>query len=311
MNIIFLSNNGENAKSVKFSSQHMVTLVSCLLLILGLIIWAGSLVYQAGGAELLSRDVVDHWQQKLEVQKQELDLAKSDAQEKMGALTIRLAEIQAKMIRVEALGEHLINVAKLKRGEFDFSTPPAVGGPAEAGELSEAFQQPVFLDALSNLSLQLEEREQQLDILESMLVNRNIKGSAYLAGRPIERGWLSSHYGRRTDPFTGKLAWHKGVDFAGKENSGVVTVASGVVTWSGDRHGYGNMIEVSHGDGYVTRYGHNKTNLVKIGEVVRKGDKIALMGSTGRSTGPHVHFEVYQNGKAVNPNYYINRRDRG
>lgn len=311
MNIIFLSSNGEKAKSVKFSSRHMAAMISLFLLVSGLTVWAGVLVYQTGEADILSRDVVDHWQQKLEAQKQELDSVKGEAREKMGALTVRLAEIQAKMIRVEALGEHLINVAKLEQGEFDFSKQPAVGGPEEVGELSEAFQQPTFQGVLSDLSVQLEEREQQLDILESMLVNRKIKGNAYIAGRPIERGWLSSHYGRRTDPFTGKLAWHKGVDFAGKEDSGVVTVASGVVTWSGDRHGYGNMIEVNHGDGYVTRYGHNKENLVKIGEVVRKGDKIALMGSTGRSTGPHVHFEVYRNGKAVNPKYYINRRDRG
>lgn len=311
MNIIFLSSTGEKAKSVKFSSRHMAAMISLLLLVSGLTVWAGLLVYQTGEADMLSRDVVDHWQQKLEAQKQELDSVKGEAREKMGALTVRLAEIQAKMIRVEALGEHLIHVAKLEQGEFDFSKQPAVGGPEEVGELSEAFQQPTFQGVLSDLSVQLEEREQQLDILESMLVNRKIKGNAYIAGRPIERGWLSSHYGRRTDPFTGKLAWHKGVDFAGKEDSGVVTVASGVVTWSGDRHGYGNMIEVNHGDGYVTRYGHNKENLVEIGEVVRKGDKIALMGSTGRSTGPHVHFEVYRNGKAVNPKYYINRRDRG
>ena len=311
MNIIFLSSNGEKAKSVKFSSRHMAAMMSLLLLVSGLTIWASLLVYQTGEANILSRDVVDQWQQKLEAQKQELDSVKGEAREKMGALTVRLAEIQAKMIRVEALGEHLINVAKLEQGEFDFSKQPAVGGPEEVGELSEAFQQPTFQGVLSDLSVQLEEREQQLDILESMLVNRKIKGGAYIAGRPIERGWLSSHYGRRTDPFTGKLAWHKGVDFAGREDSGVVTVASGVVTWSGDRHGYGNMIEVNHGDGYVTRYGHNKENLVEIGEVVRKGDKIALMGSTGRSTGPHVHFEVYRNGKAVNPKYYINRRDRG
>jgi len=122
---------------------------------------------------------------------------------------------------------------------------------------------------------------------------------------------MSSRFGRRNDPFTGRLAWHKGVDFAGKDGSDIVSVGSGVVTWSGDRYGYGLMVEVSHGGGLVTRYAHAKDILVKLGDIVKKGQTIARMGSTGRSTGPHVHFEVRKNGKAVDPARYVNRRSRG
>ena len=114
----------------------------------------------------------------------------------------------------------------------------------------------------------------------------------------------------RTDPFQGDQRWHGGVDFAGKDGSAVIAVASGVVTWSGERGGYGNLIELSHSDGFVTRYAHNKKNLVEVGSLVKKGQQIARMGSSGRSTGPHVHFEVFKNGRTVDPASYIHKTNR-
>lgn len=166
------------------------------------------------------------------------------------------------------------------------------------------------LQSLHYLSHKAAVREGQLKAIESLLLNKQLVKERYLAGKPIKKGWLSSYYGYRTDPFTGKRTWHKGVDFAGKEDSEVIAVGSGVVTWSGKRYGYGLMVEVTHGNGYATRYAHNKINLVKMGEVVKKGQTIAKMGSTGRSTGPHVHFEVYRHGKAVDPVRYIYRKSR-
>ena len=127
----------------------------------------------------------------------------------------------------------------------------------------------------------------------------------YPAGRPVQQGWLSSYYGWRTNPFGGNQQFHKGIDFAGKENSEIVAVGGGVVTYSGKRYGYGNLVEITHGNGYITRYGHNKKNLVREGETVKKGQAIALMGSTGRSTGPHVHFEVIKDGKKIDPAKFI------
>jgi murein DD-endopeptidase MepM/ murein hydrolase activator NlpD len=164
---------------------------------------------------------------------------------------------------------------------------------------------PDFIQELDALSRQLDDRSEQLSVLETMLMNRNLQQQALPAGRPIKKGWISSYYGMRTDPFTGKREHHAGVDFAGKHGAEVVAVGAGVVTWASERYGYGNLVEITHGNGIATRYGHNHKILVKVGDKVEKGDTLALMGSTGRSTGPHVHFEVLKNGRSVNPSEYI------
>lgn len=236
-------------------------------------------------------------------QRQEIAEAKRTAEENLAALTMRLGQMQAHVIRLDALGQRLTKMAKLDNGEFDFGNPPAQGGP-ETGE-GTAMQLPDFLSQLDALSNQLDDRSQQLNVLETVLLNQSIQAEVVPSGVPSDTGFISSHFGVRNDPFTGKIAMHKGVDLAGKEGSDVVAVAPGVVTWSGNRLGYGNMVEVTHGNGYVTRYGHNEKNLVKLGQMIKKGQPIALMGSTGRSTGPHVHFEVYFNGQAVDPMKYI------
>jgi len=134
-----------------------------------------------------------------------------------------------------------------------------------------------------------------------------LRDEVHPEGRPVHSGYISSMFGNRTDPFTGRAAFHKGVDFAGREGSEVVAVASGVVIWSGDRYGYGQMVEINHGNGYVTRYAHNSDNLVAVGDTVKRGEVIAVMGSTGRATGPNLHFEVLHNGRVVNPLSYVNQ----
>jgi len=232
--------------------------------------------------------------------------ARQQAEEQLTAMTVRMAELQARLVRLDALGERLVDIAKLDGGEFDFSQSPAVGGP-DGEELGVAYERPSFLQDLDRLAKDIEQREHQLQVLDSLLANRKIQKDAYLAGRPVVKGWMSSRFGRRTDPFTGRLAWHEGVDFAGKEGSGIVSVGAGVVTWAGERYGYGLLVEVNHGDGYTTRYAHAKTVDVKVGDIIKKGQVIGTMGSSGRSTGPHVHFEVRLNGKAVDPSRYIFR----
>jgi len=242
-------------------------------------------------------------------QETEVQNAKAEAEQKLSALTLRVAELQARLVRLDALGERLTSMAKLDKGEFDFSRPPAVGGP-ELSIDEDSYSPPDFQVMLDQLETQIQDRQQQLDTLEALLANRKLQDEVFIAGRPIKRGWMSSRYGRRTDPFSGKIAWHAGVDFAGKEGSDIVAVASGVVTWADDRSGYGTMIEVNHGNGFSTRYGHLKESLVNIGDVVKKGQVVAKMGTTGRSTGPHVHFEVYKNGRTVDPSSYIHRTNR-
>lgn len=244
------------------------------------------------------------WEKDLDQQRQELQQIRQHTNQELDGLTLRLAELQAKILRIDALGERLIDVANISGDEFDFSAIPAVGGP---GTLGETYQAPEIRSVLDNLANKIDRREQQLEVLDDLLLANKIKTDTFVAGRPIKRGWMSSRYGKRTDPFNGRLAWHAGVDFAGKEGSDVIAVASGVVTWASSRYGYGKLVEINHGNGYKTRYAHSAELKVKVGDIVRKGDVIALMGSSGRSTGPHVHFEVYKNGRTVDPAAYLHR----
>jgi len=230
-----------------------------------------------------------------------------EMQETINALTARLGALQAQVIRLNALGKRLVDMAGFEKGEFDFESQPPQGGPEQPAALEET---PVPLPSLAHsvdvLNQQLDDRQQQLSVLELLFMNRNLLDEVLPEGRPVSDGWLSSYFGYRTDPFTGRPEFHEGVDIAGKMGEPVVAVAAGVVTYAGKRSGYGNLVEISHGNGFVTRYGHNSAILVAVGDTVSKGQAVALMGSTGRSTGPHVHFEVWRGGKAVNPIKYLN-----
>lgn len=247
---------------------------------------------------------IQRLQARVETQAQEIREAKRTARENLNALGVRLGQLNAHVIRLDALGQRLTSMAGLEQGEFDFENLPAQGGP-EVLENTADTSVNDFLEMMDEVSAQIDDRQQQLAVLEHMLMNRNLQEQVHPAGRPITKGWLSSHYGTRTDPFTGKRAWHGGIDFAGREGSEIVAVAAGVVAWAGPRWGYGKLVEINHGNGYTTRYGHNKEIKVEVGDTVKKGQVISEMGSSGRSTGPHVHFEVLYNGKPVNPKQYI------
>jgi len=309
MNIILLNSSSGKTSSLPLSRLNVFLLfVFLILLPLGLGV-GGYFLSVWVSPPIVSSAIVQDWQDSLDEQKQGIRELANSSEGQLTALTVKMAQMQARLLRLDALGEHITELAKLNKGEFDFSDSPAVGGP-EDFDLGEVYDRPDFLAALDELTKELEQKEDQLEVLGSLVANRKLKNDVFLAGRPVEWGWMSSRYGRRTDPFTGRLAWHKGVDFAGKEGSSIVAVAAGVVTWSGDRHGYGELVEINHGGGYVTRYGHNKEILVQVGDIVHKGHIISKMGSTGRSTGPHVHFEVFKNGRAQNPAKYIYRASR-
>jgi murein DD-endopeptidase MepM/ murein hydrolase activator NlpD len=309
MKIILINGKHGGSRSVELGRWSRALLsLCCLGLPLGMIA-----VGYFAGLESEARSVrgaaLDTLQDELDLQAGELQSLQGLAERKLQALTLNLAELQARMTRLDALGEHLTSMADLEDGEFDFSQPPALGGPL-AGEFSVDYSNMDLNSELGLFEARLSDREQQLGILETLLANRKLDEQAWLSGQPVEKGWISSNYGKRTDPFSGKLAMHNGIDFAGKSGSNVVAVAAGVVTWTGAKSGYGNTVEISHGDGFVTRYSHNKQNLVSPGDVVRKGEPVALMGSTGRSTGAHVHYEVYKHGRSVDPSSYVRRTRR-
>jgi murein DD-endopeptidase MepM/ murein hydrolase activator NlpD len=244
------------------------------------------------------------WKAEVLQQRDEVQNAIGDAEQNLDALALRMGEIQSRVVRLDALGRRLVEMANLDSEEFNFDDPPARGGPDLVTE-REPFEVPDFLASLEELVQQLEDREPKLAVVEGTLMNRKLNAEVFPTGRPVNKGWISSVFGWRNDPMTGKRAFHEGIDFAGRRNNDVVAVAAGVVVWSGKRWGLGNTVEVNHGNGYSTLYAHNDKNLVKVGETVKKGQVLALLGSTGRSSGPHVHFEVRRNGKAVNPMNFV------
>ena len=309
MKIILINRRHGGSRSIELGRWSRAFLsLCCLGLPMGMVA-VGYLAGENSEPRSVRGASLDSMQGELDRQSAELSDLRSQAKRKLQALTLNLAGLQARMTRLDALGEHLTTIADMNEGEFDFSQPPALGGPMPP-QFNVGYSSGDIDSQLDQFEAQLSDREQQLDILESLLAHRNLDKQTWLSGRPVEKGWISSHYGQRTDPFTGKLANHDGIDFAGKEGSNIISVAGGVVTWTGSKAGYGEMVEVSHGDGIVTRYAHNQTNLVEAGDLVTKGQAIALMGSTGRSTGAHVHYEVYKHGRAVDPSSYVHRTRR-
>lgn len=290
------------------SRVHLGLLMWLFISAIGLLLLAGAAYVgmQMGGKDVYVNSMLTGMQKSLEAEQLKIETATQEAEKNVNALAVRLGQLQAHVIRLDALGQRLIENAKLDRGEFDFANSPALGGPESAkGERGSSIKVPDFLSSLEGLSEQLEHRSLQLGVLETMLMNRDLQDEVFPAGRPVKRGWVSSYYGKRTDPFNGRIAHHDGIDIAGKHGSEVIAVAAGVVTWAGKRYGYGQLVEINHGNGYATRYGHNDEIVVRVGETVKKGDTISKMGSSGRSTGPHVHFEVHKNGRTVDPIKYV------
>lgn len=313
MKIILISNRADKARTLTLNSWAK-GLLSVLLL--GIPVAAGTMMgvkIADGRWELLFENSINEMQHEIVVQQNEVDAGRIQANNTLNAMTLKLAEMRARLVRLDALGEHLTQIASLESGEFDFSSTPGLGGP-EQPEIFDGTGQLAMHNELaamfSKLDNQLDSRESQLQILTSMMSDNRLQKEQAVTGRPILKGWMSSKYGMRTDPFHGDQRWHGGVDFAGKRGSAIVAVASGVVTMSGKHSGYGNLIELNHSDGFVTRYAHNEENLVEVGTVVKKGQQIARMGSSGRSTGPHVHFEVFKNGRTVDPASYIHKTHR-
>jgi murein DD-endopeptidase MepM/ murein hydrolase activator NlpD len=241
----------------------------------------------------------------LDAQRQQVNVVRSEMQGRVNALASRIGTLNAHLIRLDAMGRRITDLAGLDRGEFDFDQPPPLGGP-EAGESAAGcVAVPDLSAALDALEAQLDDRQRQLAALESLMSTRSLGERIMPGGWPVIGGWISSHFGFRADPFTGRGAFHAGVDFAAPPGTKVMSTGPGVVSFAGYKDGYGYVVEVTHPTGYLTRYGHNSRNLVREGQTVQKGQPIAMIGSTGRSTGTHVHFEVERDGRNLNPMRYL------
>jgi murein DD-endopeptidase MepM/ murein hydrolase activator NlpD len=279
----------------------MVVAAASVLVVVGVVFAAGLQIGRFVAGPL------DHAAVARDLEKQRLDLEaiRGQMQGKVDALAARLGTLNAHLIRLDALGRRVTDLAGLDRGEFDFDQAPPAGGPESEEFATGSAQIPDLTVALDALEAQLEDRQRQLTVLESLMSTRSLGERILPGGWPIIGGWISSHFGHRSDPFTGRGAFHAGVDFAGPPGTKVIATGPGVVSFSGYKNGYGNVVEITHPTGYLTRYGHNARNLVREGQTVQKGDPIAIIGSTGRSTGTHVHFEVERDGNTLNPMRYL------
>lgn len=302
MRLVVLLRRATGASSINVSGRWAFGAAAvALLFLMGSAFYAGvSLGGRSGGLvdgspAALARAALQ--------QKTEVEELRARVQERVDMLSARLGQLNAHVVRLDALGKRLAEMADVNSHEFDFSAAPSTGGPE--GEAGIPVQAADLANLLDDFESRLAQRDAQLGVLEQVILQRELRRQTMPEGRPVQRGFLSSGFGLRQDPFSGSTAFHRGVDFAGNAGDGVIAVGAGVVTFAGYKAGYGYMVDVTHGDGYVTRYAHNARVLVKQGDTVTRGQRLATMGSSGRSTGPHVHFEVLRNGRPVNPLSYI------
>ena len=301
MNLYFFSRRAGLARHLNLSHPLALALIGSLgLAVLGVAFTLGlqfgerSTGHSSGGLSQLARE-----------ERAELEVLRGQVRDRIDGLALRVGQMSAQLIRIDALGKRLTQMANINSREFNFDNAPAVGGPEEQGESGQSAVLRDVNAMMDAVERRIETRDAQLLALENVILSRRLNEAIQPEGRPVLDGYISSYYGEREDPFDGHEAIHKGVDFAGERGSQVVAVAAGVVTSSEYRQGYGNFVEINHGNGYVTRYGHNQVGLVSVGQTVTRGQAVALMGSTGRSTGPHVHFEVLKDGQQVNPLSFI------
>ncbi|KGM56555.1 hypothetical protein N799_03100 [Lysobacter arseniciresistens ZS79] len=259
----------------------------------------GGLMIGAGGG------IAGNLALRAEVEQQQvrIESIQDEAQREVNALAARLGELQAEANRLNALGERLTRIGQLQDGEFDFDRPVAIGGDGAVEDMPKA-----ELDTgMAQLDAQFKASGEQLSVLESLLFNRQLEMNSVPSREPIN-SYITSNFGGRADPIRGGRQFHKGIDFEADVGDPVKAVADGVVSFAGTRSGYGHTVEIDHGNGYVTRYAHNSRLTQKVGALVRAGQEIAKAGSSGRSTGAHVHFEVWQDGRVVNPKQFLQQR---
>lgn len=225
------------------------------------------------------------------------------------AMSSQVARLQAQVLSLNALGEVMADLMQLEENsEFRFDANTGVGGRADPRHSQMSLEPAELLASVEALHHQLEDQRLQLEILSAMNQERRVDGALFPSSWPVRGGWISSYYGMRKDPFHGRRAFHSGVDFGAKRGSRIYAAATGIVEFAGAKDQYGLMVVLNHGGGYQTRYGHASELLVKVGQGVERGAPVARVGSTGRSTGPHLHFEVLKDGRAVNPLNFLSAR---
>lgn len=303
MDIILVSGRFAKTRTVRLSSVNLLLFVlsACAMLVAAAVIVQYPLAHLEPG---LMNDELRAWlasAQTQEQQKQQVYMRES-----LDAMAKRLGQMQAQMQRLDALGSRLAQASGMKPKEFSFDDPPPQGGP-----YLPTMQKDISLEnmnqQMSGLTLSIDDRNDKLMALETMLMQDRSNKWLIPSVMPVKDSWYSSNFGWRIDPFTGKEAMHEGVDFVVPAGTPVYASAGGVVEYAGMHPQFGNLVEIDHGNGVITRYAHNSKVLVQVGQMVKRGQKISLSGSTGRSTGPHMHFEVRYKGVAQNPVRFLKK----
>jgi murein DD-endopeptidase MepM/ murein hydrolase activator NlpD len=300
--IIVISDRLAKARTLSLSLRHLLASIGLALLVLvsltAALYWL-SLRFASEIKIPLVHELV------LAAQKGETERAREFMQQNLNAMAVKIGEMQAQLTRLDALGERLSALAGIRPGEFRFSETPGLGGaqstmlPPQNLTLSE------LGGKVSSLARQLENRGDVLGLLEAQLFEQAVKKKAMPTMMPVTAPFNASGFGYRIDPFTGQQAMHEGIDFITDVGTPVVAAAGGVVQFAGFHPQYGNMIDIDHGNDLVTRYAHLSKVLVKEGDMLQRGRRIAESGNTGRSTGPHLHFEVRFRGAAQNPTRFL------
>jgi len=241
----------------------------------------------------------------LQAHRGETERARQFMQQNLNAMAVKLGEMQAQLTRLDALGERLSTLAGIKPQEFRLGASPGLGGAQVSSIPPQNLSMADFNERLSLLSRSMENRTDMLSVLEAQLFEQAVKKKLLPTMMPVDAPYNGSGFGWRIDPFTGQNAMHEGIDFQADTGTPVVAAAGGVVMFAGFHPQYGNMIDIDHGNDLVTRYAHLSRLFVKEGAMVQRGRKIAESGSTGRATGPHLHFEVRFRGVAQNPARFL------
>ena len=302
MNIIFFSRREGRARH--FNLGHPFAVAAFATVLVAILATAFSLGFKIGESKTAPRGVAT-WTETLAQQQAEIKELKAELQRRVDAVAMRIGQMNAHVIRLDALGKRLTQMANIDTREFDFGSAPAIGGPES--DIGAAMQAPDLNALLNGLEQKISSRDAQLAALENALLSKKLDEQIRPDGRPVHEGHISSYFGERQDPFTGHQAFHKGIDFASAKGSDVIAVAAGVVTFAGEKVGYGTLVEVSHGNGLSHSLWPQSGIAVGVGRTVARGDTLAYVGSTGRSTGPHVHFEVLKNGRQIDPLTFIGR----
>lgn len=301
MNIILVSGDLAKARTLTLSGSQIALLMFGLLLMVVMLAMGLNYLTLRHAAEIRSPYLQSLL---LSLQEQENQKTRSYLRENLNAMAVRLGQMQAQLLRLDTLGERLAKLSGIKPQDLLFDQNPGRGG-AVSGYPQRDLSLDEFNRQVDDLSRLLDDRSDKLGILDSLLMQDRLKKKMLPSVLPVSGGYYSSNFGWRIDPFSGKNAFHEGVDFVVKNGTPIIAAAGGVVVYSDYHPEYGSMVEIDHGNDLISRYAHASKRLVKVGQVVLRGQKVAEVGSTGRSTGSHLHFEVRYKGAPQNPARFL------